>query len=49
MGQRALALEADMEHKHLRRIEAGDVNPTMTTIIALAEALGIEAGDLFKK
>lgn len=46
LSQRALALEADMEHKHVQRIEAGAVNPTMTTIVALAEALGIRPADL---
>lgn len=47
LSQRALALEADMEHKHVQRIEAGETNPTMTTIIALADALGIDPREFF--
>lgn len=47
-SQRGLAAEADMEHKHIQRIEAGEVNPTMTTIAALATALRVESGDLMK-
>lgn len=48
LSQRGLALEADMEHKHVQRIEAGEVNPTMTTIIALAAALGVDPGELVR-
>lgn len=48
LSQRGLALEADMEHKHVQRIEAGEVNPTMTTIIALADAFGIDPGELLR-
>jgi transcriptional regulator with XRE-family HTH domain len=48
LSQRALAAEADMEHKHIQRIEAGEINPTMTTIVILADALGVDPGDLMK-
>lgn len=48
LSQRALAAEADMEHKHIQRIEAGEVNPTMTTIITLADALGVDPGELMR-
>ena len=46
LTQHTLAAEADMEHKHVQRIEAGEINPTMITIITLAEALGISAREL---
>lgn len=46
LSQRALAATADMEHKHIHRLEAGEINPTMTTILVLAEALDVPPGNL---
>lgn len=42
LSLRKLAAEADMEHKHIEHIEKGEINPTLTTIAALAEALGVD-------
>lgn len=46
---RSLAGAACMEHSQISRIERGLVNPTYTTILSLAEALGIDPGDLFPR
>lgn len=43
---RKLALEADMDYSHLHRIEKGEANPTLTTILVLAEALSVPPSDL---
>lgn len=45
---RKLALETDMDHSSIHRIETGESNPTLTTILVLAEALGIHPGEFFK-
>lgn len=41
--QRALAAAAGIDHALLSRIEAGRCEPTLTTLVALATALGMEA------
>jgi transcriptional regulator with XRE-family HTH domain len=41
-----LAIEADMEISQVHRIEKGKVNPTLTTLNALAKALGITLSEL---
>lgn len=46
LSLRKLAAEADMEHKHIERIEKGVVNPTLTTIMVLAAALEMDPRDL---
>lgn len=38
---RKLADIADMDFSQVHRIEKGESNPTLTTIIVLAEALGV--------
>lgn len=43
---RKLALEADMDYSHLHEIEKGASNPTLTTILTLAEALDVPPADL---
>jgi transcriptional regulator with XRE-family HTH domain len=45
-GKREFAREADVEYSLLGRIEDGLANPTMITIIKLAEALKIAPGNL---
>ena len=45
---RAFALECDMDHSSIVRLEKGIMNPSYTSIIHLAEALQIEPGELFK-
>lgn len=42
LSLRKLADAADMDFGNIRRIEKGMINPTLTTIMALAEALGVD-------
>lgn len=44
----ALAFEADVELSQIYRLEKGKINPTLTTILAIAKALDIEPAELFK-
>jgi len=44
---REFALEAGIEHSQVSKIERGDINPTISTVYALAEALQIPIQDLF--
>jgi transcriptional regulator with XRE-family HTH domain len=41
-----LAIEAEMEISQVYRIEKGKINPTFTTLTALARGLGITIGEL---
>ena len=41
-----LAIEADMEISQVHRIEKGKINPTLTTLNALAKGLGITLVEL---
>lgn len=43
---RKLADIADMDFSYLHRIEKGESNPTLTTLLALAEALEIDICEL---
>ena len=43
---KTLAFEADIELSQIYRIEHGKVNPTLTTILLLADALGHSASSL---
>lgn len=45
---RALAAIADIDYSQIHRIEKGQVNPTLTTIYVLADALGITPCKFFK-
>jgi transcriptional regulator with XRE-family HTH domain len=47
IGMRKFALQADMEYSQLSKIERGVTNPTLSTIIMLAEALGVSHDELF--
>lgn len=49
LTQEALAEAADFEASYLSMLETGSRQPTITTIIALEQALGAEAGELIKK
>jgi transcriptional regulator with XRE-family HTH domain len=42
-----LAFEADIELSQVHRVEKGKINPTLTTLIALAKGLGITLAELF--
>ena len=41
-----LAFEADIELSQVHRAEKGKINPTLTTLIALAQGLGITLTEL---
>jgi transcriptional regulator with XRE-family HTH domain len=41
-----LAFEADIELSQVHRAEKGKINPTLTTLIALAKGLGITLTEL---
>jgi len=46
LSTRALADLAEMDFGNINEIENGKTNPSLVTIIALAEALGIQSVDL---
>ena len=46
-GMREFALHADMEYSQLSKIERGVTNPTISTVLALAEALEVSHAELF--
>ncbi len=48
LTMKELAFEADIELSQVHRIEKGRINPTLTTILALADALKIPASTLFE-
>jgi len=45
---KALAFEADIELSQIHRIEKGKINPTITTVLLLAETLAIHPSQLFE-
>ena len=47
VSMRQFALIADMEYSQLSKIERGVTNPTISTVLALAEALGVSHTELF--
>jgi transcriptional regulator with XRE-family HTH domain len=49
LTQVRLAVAADMNPATLNRIEQGKANPNLKTLERLADALGVEVGDLFPK
>jgi transcriptional regulator with XRE-family HTH domain len=44
---RTLGDIADMDFGNINEIENGKINPSLTTIVSLAEALGIQPSDFF--
>jgi transcriptional regulator with XRE-family HTH domain len=46
---RALATAALLSPSQISRIEAGEINTSVSTIFAIAEALGIEPSKLLEK
>lgn len=46
IGMRQFAMMADMEYSHLSKIERGITNPTVSTLLLLAETLGIAPSEL---
>jgi len=43
---RELAIRADLEYSHVQRIEKGKVNFAYSTLVALADGLGISIAEL---
>lgn len=48
MSQDALAEKANLERTFISFMERGERQPTISTIIALALALGIDAGEMVR-
>jgi transcriptional regulator with XRE-family HTH domain len=46
LSQAALAEKADLSREYVNKIEAGRYDPPLSTITALAKALGVKAGRL---
>lgn len=46
LSLRKLAAASELEHAQIARIEEGKINPTLSTIIFLAEALGVDPAAL---
>jgi transcriptional regulator with XRE-family HTH domain len=44
---RGFALEAEMEHSQISKIERGEINPTISTVLALSEALKLPIQEMF--
>jgi transcriptional regulator with XRE-family HTH domain len=49
LSQRALAAKAHMSQAYLCRIETGTVDPSLSTLKRLAEALGVSVSELVKE
>lgn len=47
-SQDKLALEVDLSENQIRRIEKGQTNPTIKTLLKIAKALKVDIKDLFK-
>ncbi|WP_162127503.1 helix-turn-helix domain-containing protein [Flavobacterium phycosphaerae] len=46
-SQDKLALEVDLSENQIRRIEKGQTNPTIKTLLKIAKALNVDIKDLF--
>src|SRR5829696_5638492 len=49
LKQGALARHSGISHTTMQSIEGGTRNPSLSTLIAIADALGVEPGELFPK
>ena len=47
MSQEKLAEKAELHHNYIGEIERGEKAATIDTIMKIAKALGVRAGDLF--
>ncbi len=47
MSQSELARRSGLQQSHISKLEAGRMEPRVTTIFTLADAIGIRAGALF--
>jgi transcriptional regulator with XRE-family HTH domain len=48
LSQEALAYAADIHPKHLSEIERANKDPRSTTVVRLAEALGVRVAELYE-
>ena len=46
-SQEQLALEVDLSENQIRRIEKGQTNPTIKTLLKIAKVLKVDIKDLF--
>jgi transcriptional regulator with XRE-family HTH domain len=44
-----LALKCDLDRSYVGRVERGEINISLIKIVRLAEALEVEAGELFRE
>jgi len=49
LSQMTLAEKADISQSFLASLEAGKKQPSVTTVLKLAKALGVNAGDFFPR
>jgi transcriptional regulator with XRE-family HTH domain len=49
LSQERLAVIANLDTSNISEIEGGKINPTLTTIVALAKALEIDSSELIPK
>ncbi|MNR56888.1 anaerobic benzoate catabolism transcriptional regulator [compost metagenome] len=47
-SQDKLALEVDLSENQIRRIEKGQTNPTVKSLLKIAKALKVDIKDLFR-
>ncbi len=47
LSQEEVALRSDLDRSYLGRIERGQANVSLINMERIAEALGVEAGELF--
>ncbi|WP_309628294.1 helix-turn-helix transcriptional regulator [Brevundimonas sp.] len=48
-SQQSLAGEAELSLRYLAGVERGEENPSIETIISIADALGVDVGELFAR
>jgi transcriptional regulator with XRE-family HTH domain len=48
MSQNDLAIECDFEKSSLSRIESGQANPTMRTLLRISKALDVHIAELLR-
>jgi transcriptional regulator with XRE-family HTH domain len=48
VSQKQLAYEADISREQLGRIESGKINTSVSNVFAIAQALHVDAKDLFE-
>jgi transcriptional regulator with XRE-family HTH domain len=49
LTQAALAEAAGLTQQYVAKIEAGQINPTLATMVAVARVLGTEIGDMLRR